>query len=205
MEEQQHKPVNPFIKMVAQMSVEKASAVLGKLLRTDARIEVENVAMSDLSTVTAQISGSGDRIIGAFIDLNGDTEFKFLLFVNDQDSFILTDLMLRRPLGTTKSFDKYVYSTVKEIGNILSSAIAGVFSVDFKLKLKPTPPFSIHDFSGSIFEEYIINAGLPTDDVMIIESIFDVVGHGLRCNMYIIPLDEEKVLKHLKANGNETC
>lgn len=205
MDEQQQRSVNPFIKMVAKMSVEKASAVLGKLLRTDAKIEVENVYMSDMSAVTAQISASGDRIIGAFIDLNGDTEFKFLLFVNDQDSFLLTDLMLRRPLGATKAYDKYVYSTVKEIANILASAIAGVFSVDFKLKLKPTPPFSVHDFSGSIFEEYVMSAGLPTDDVMIIESVFDVIGHGLRCNMYIIPLDEQKVLQHLKANGNEAC
>lgn len=198
----EHKPVNPFIKMVAKMSVEKASAVLGKLLRTDAKIEVESVYMSDLSTVTEQISGCGDRIIGAFIDLKGETEFKFLLFVNDADSFLLTDLMLRRPLGATNSFDKYVYSTVKEVANILASAIAGVFSVDFKLKIKPTPPFSIHDFSGSIFEEYVISAGITNDEVMIIESVFDVIGHGLRCNMYVIPMDEKKVLEHLTGNGN---
>ncbi|MFA6583618.1 MAG: hypothetical protein WCS77_04905 [Elusimicrobiaceae bacterium] len=196
---EQHTPVNKYIRMVSQMSVEKASAVLGKLLKNDAKIELENVYMSDMSAITSKMNASGERIIGAMIDLTGDTDFKFLLFVNDKDSFLLTDLMLRKPIGTTTAFGPYVYSTVKEIGNILASAIAGVFSVDFKLNLKPTPPYGMHDFSGSIFEEYIMNSQIIAEEIVIIESVFNVVGHGLRCSMYIIPVDEKKVLEHLAA------
>ena len=187
-----------MIKTVAELSVEKASLVLAKLLRNGARIEVQKVYPADISAVTAEMNSLDSKIIGAYIDLKGDMAFKFLFYVEEKDSLLLTDMLLKKPLGTTKDFGVYTYSTVQEIGNILSSAIAGVFNADFQIRVLPTPPSVVHSFAGTVFGEYIAGAMPDADEILIIESVFKLAEPGLKCRMYVVPYKgSEKILNYL--------
>jgi len=192
--------VDKILKMFAQLSVEKASRVLEKLVRNEAKIVLQDTYAADISQVTAKINEIDSKIIGAFVDIEGDINFKFLFYMEERDALSLTDLMLRRSVGTTTEFNKYVYSAVKEMGNILSSAVAAAFAADFDVSLRPCPPDLLHDFGGTVFEEYIMRSTPEADTILIIESIFKVVGTDMRCTMYIIPGDgSDKILHYLVA------
>ena len=190
--------INRAIRLVAQISIDKSSQVLSKLVKTGAMIEMQDAFLADLPSLTERVARENDEVVGALIDLQGDATFKFLFFVTLNDSFLLADLLLKRPLGTTTTLDQYASSAVQEIGNILSSAIAGVFASDFDINLRPNPPVVVHDFAGSIFQEFLISAVDQRNEILLIESRFRVVQHDIHCRMFLVPMgDSEKILSYI--------
>ncbi|MCA9400481.1 MAG: chemotaxis protein CheC [Candidatus Omnitrophica bacterium] len=193
------KSVDRALELIAKLSIDKASQVFSKMIKAGARIDLEKVYVADISEASAKVVSEGEEeIVGAFIDLVGDAPFKFLFFINKDDSLVVTDMILRREIGTTKEFNAYSHSAVQEIGNILASAISNVFATDFQIAMKPTPPEVIHDFAGTVFEEYIMGVALEKNEILIIESVFHVVSQDIRCRMFILPMPEtEKVLNYI--------
>ena len=190
--------INRAIKLVAKISIDKASQVFSKLLKTGARIEMQNAFLSDLTAVTEQINQSNTNVVGAFIDLVGEANFKFLFYVQLPDSMVLADLMLRRAVGTTKDFDSNASSAVQEVGNILASAISGVFATDFSINLSPTPPVVVNDYVGAVFQAFLVSAVAERNEILIIESCFHVIKDDIHCHMYLLPVGEsEKVLSYI--------
>ncbi|MFA5260308.1 MAG: chemotaxis protein CheC [Candidatus Omnitrophota bacterium] len=194
-----HEPkINRAIKLVAKISIDKASQVFSKLLKSGARIEMENAFLADLTSVTEKINQDDTNVVGAFVNLVGEVNFKFLFYVQIQDSMLLADLMLRREVGTTKEFDLYAASAVQEIGNILASAISGVFASDFSIDLQPTPPLVVNDYVGTVFQEFLVSTVPERNEILIIESCFHVIKNDIRCHMYLLPVGEsEKVLSYI--------
>ena len=189
---------NNAVALIARLSVDKSSRMLSKFVKSGARIDVERAYVADITEVTKNVLAENDEVVGAFIDLIGDAPFKFLFFVNIKDSLILTDLILRRPFGTAKEFDVYASSSVQEIGNILASAISNVFATDFQIVMKPSPPQVVHDFAGTLFEEYLMEVAQEKNDIFFIETKFVVVEHDIRCHMFIVPMHgSENVLNSI--------
>lgn len=188
--------IDKALKFVAKLSIDKASQVLSKTIKAGATIELEDVFLADISEITSQvIKYESNEVVGAFIDLVGSAQFNFLFYVNLTDSLIVTDLMLRREIGTTKELDLYAKSSVQELGNIISSAISNVFVSDFQISLKPTPPVVVHDYASTVFEEFILRSSPEKDEILIIESIFKVIQHDIRCKMFLLPAgDSDKLL-----------
>lgn len=193
--------VSKVLQMIAQLSIDRASQVLSKLVKTGAKIVLEKAYVADIAEVTARINSdttNDGEVIGSMVDMVGDAPFKFLFYSDAQSCLVLTDLMLRRQVGTTKGYDMYVQSAVQEIGNILSSAACNVFSTDFEISLKPTPPKVVHDFVGAVFQEFVVGAASETDEILIIESRFHIVSHDIRCDMFILPFPgSEKVINYI--------
>ena len=193
------KDVHYVLRIVAKLSIDKASQVLSKMVRNGAKIELEKVYVADISAATEKImeAESGD-VIGAFVDLVGDIPIKFLFYVDTRDSMVLTDLILRRKDGTTKEIDTYTLSAVQELGNIISSAITNVFASDFQVQMKPSPPVVVHDYASTVFQEFIMEAATENNEILMIESSFRVVKLDIKCRMFLLPrTDAQKTLANI--------
>jgi len=180
--------IDRLLKTVAEQSIDKSSQVLSKMLNCDARIDLKRVAFEDVTTVTQSINESSGEVIAASIDLVGDAPFRFLFWVSVADAYKLTDLFLGQAVGTTKEFDEYTSSTVQEIGNILSSAVTNVFVANFQVAMRPEPPFVSRDYSGSIFEEFVMAVAMDRNELLLIESRFSIAECEMDCRMYLLPL-----------------
>ncbi|MCD4780389.1 MAG: chemotaxis protein CheC [Candidatus Omnitrophica bacterium] len=193
--------VDKALKLIAKLSIDKSSQVLSKMIKSGARIDLENVCVVDITEATEKVIGQSDQeVVGAFIDLVGDAPFKFLFYVNVADSLVLTDLILKREIGMTKIFDVYAQSAVQEMGNILSSAISNVFSSDFQISMAPTPPTVINDYASTVFTEYIMSVAVDKNEILIIESVFNIVATNIGCRMFILPVGEsEKILSYVAS------
>ncbi len=194
--------IDRAVKLIARLSIDKASQVFSKTIKSGAKIEIDKAYIADISDATAQAYAEDSEVVGAFIDLNGDAPFKFLFYIKDKDSLILTDLMLRREIGFTTEFSIYTESSVQEIGNILASAISNVFSADFGIALKPTPPTVVHDYAGTVFEEYLMDVVSDRNEILIIESKFCIVKSDIRCAMFLLPYPgSEKALASISNSA----
>ena len=194
----QRDKTNKILTLIAKLSIDKASRTLSKFVKSGARIALERTYIADISDITKSMMSDSSEVVGAFVNLVGDAPFKFLFFVDVKDSMLLSDLILTGKTGNAKEFGIYTLSAVQEMGNILASSISNVFSVDFQITLRPSPPEMVHDYVGTIFAEYITEVALDIDEVFIIESKFHVVEHDIDCHMFIVPMKgSEEVLQRV--------
>jgi chemotaxis protein CheC len=193
--------IDKVLMVVAEQCIDKASSVLSKTVRSGAKIELKNVTLSDITDVTAVVNETNHEVAVAYIDLMGDTPFKFLFFVSIRSACTLTDLFVELDPGTTTEYNELVESTVQEIGNILASAITNVFTKNFDIAMQPSPPQVTCDFSGSLFEQFVMSAAMSTDQILLIESEFILVKHHLECFMYMLPMEGSEALLGLSSGG----
>lgn len=190
--------VSKAIELIAQLSIDRASQVLSKLVKSGAKITLEKAYMTTVAEATAKVNAEEGEVMGALIDLMGSAPFKFLFYTSVESSRLMTELILQRKAASIDNFDLYVHSAVQEVGNILSSAVCNVFASDFNIAIKPSPPTVIHDFAGTVFQECILDTVSEEDDILIIESQFCIVRRNIYCNMFILPMPgSEKTLNYI--------
>jgi len=195
--------IDAIVRSLAQMSIDKSSLVLAKIINVPVKIELDKVFSADVTEMTAAMNEQESRMLAAFIKINGEAPFHFLFMADEPASLLLTDLMLKKPVGTNKEIGRYVRSTVQEIANILSSAIAGMLSNSFQMSLRASTPRVAYDFAGTVFQEFMLEAMSDTDQIVVMENIFRLESHDIKCSMYIIPESGmDKVLKS-KFNGDK--
>jgi chemotaxis protein CheY-P-specific phosphatase CheC len=195
--------IDNILKMVARLSIDKASNVFSKLIRTGAKVELEDIYFADMTKITRQFfKDNYGEVVASFVELEGEASFSFLFFVKEESGRILTDLMVRQEVGQTKEHDEYVDAAVQEIGNVLASSIANVFSDNFQIRLTPTPPIVVHDTADVIFVEYIGRALTPLEEMLMIDVTFRVVNQDIDCRMFILPTkDSRQVLTYISGSN----
>ena len=180
--------VNRAVRLIAEQSIDRASQSLSKMIKAGAAINLKRVDMVDVADITVDLNSENQEVTGSFVDLLGDAPFKFLFYVQTKGALMLTDLFLKRKLGSTLQYDENVSSTIQEIGNILASAVANTFTSDFQLRFKPTPPVVFNDFAASLFEELIFEAAGEDNKILLIESKLVVMKINLPCRIFVIPM-----------------
>ncbi len=189
------KEINRAIKFIAELSVDRASQVFSKTIKSGAKITFERSYVADITDITSNVYNEEKEIVCSVVDLEGKASFKFLFYIGVEDSFMLTDLILKRQIGTTKEYDIYTQSAVQEIGNILASTVANVISAHTGITIRPKPPIVVKDFLGAVFEEFVLGVIGDRDEILTIETKFSLVRINIDCSMFLIPYqDSEKVL-----------
>lgn len=181
--------INRTFRVVAERSLERASDMFAKFVRRNARIELKQVRIVHPNEATEAINAENRPIAAAYVDLLGDAPFKFLVCIGLEDARKVTDLIIGLPVGTTKVMDTMAMSAVQEVGNILASSVANVFSADFNISLKPEPPRVMMDFIGMIFAEFILMSDPDRENLILIESVVEIVEHNIDCTMFLLPVE----------------
>ena len=195
--------IDNIVRSLAQMSIDKSSLVLAKIINVPVKIEMDKIYSADVTDLTSAMNEQEARMLAAFIRINGEASFSFLLMADEPASLLLTDLMLKKPVGTNKEVGRYVRSTVQEIANILSSAIAGMLSNAFQMSLRASTPRVAYDYAGIVFQEFMMEVATDSDQLVVMENIFRLENHDIKCSMFIVPdRDINKVLES-KFNGDK--
>jgi len=88
----------------------------------------------------------------------------------------LSELMLRRPAGTSTELGELEQSAIKEAGNILSGAYMNALSDFMGMMLVPSVPSLVIDQAGAILTTTYLNFGHDRDYVFCVETAFQVAG-----------------------------
>lgn len=183
------------LSIVLDMCTDAASRALSKALRTAATIYITETAVYDALDITEKLNKDEREMVASLLVLNGTGNGKVLFMVDKKDAFVLKDLYLREPVGNTKEYDAYVESTIQEIGNILSGSISNSFSADFGLTILPSPPLVTCDFAGTIFETMIMEDLLEDDNLILMDTTFNILHYNFNCYFYLMP--GKKIIERL--------
>lgn len=175
------------INIIFGVGIVRASRALSKTLKAGAKMKMEKTSVADISDVTEQMNDNHQEMSGAIVNFDGDVPLKMLFLIPQKNVFKLTDLFMRKPIGTTTEFNEFTESVVQEVGNILASSIYNVMVSDFDAKMSLSSPAVMSDFAGTIFSMFIMEEAMLTDSLLLIETRFEISKVALECYLFLLP------------------
>jgi chemotaxis protein CheC len=160
------------LREVANIGAGHAATALSTLTNRRIMITVPEVRVSRLEEV-AEILGSPDDVVAAVLmHMMGDLTGRTLVLFPEQNARQLCDILLRKPVGTTKAYGEMEQSGLKEVGNILSSAYLNALSDFMGMMLVPSVPSLAIDLAGAVLTSAYMNFGYDRDYVFCVETEF---------------------------------
>lgn len=160
------------LREVANIGAGHAATALSTMTGGTIMISVPTINIARLEEVPPQISGPEEPVAAVLMNMLGDLTGRTLLVFPKPTAIRLSELMLRRPAGSSKDLGELEQSAIKEAGNILSGAYMNALSDFMGLMLLPSPPSLAIDMSTAVLTTAYLQFGSDKDYVFCVESEF---------------------------------
>ena len=160
------------LREVANIGAGHAATALSQLTNRTIMISVPEVNITRLEEVPEVLGKADDVVAAVLMHMMGDLTGRTLLLFPEASARQLCDILLRRPIGTTREFGAMEQSGLKEVGNILSSAYLNALSDFMGMMLVPSVPSLAIDLCGAVLTSTYMNFGYARDFVFCVETEF---------------------------------
>ena len=177
------------LREVANIGAAHAATALSTMTGQTIMISVPMLNIARLEEVPPQISGPEEPVAAVMMHMLGDLTGRTLLVFPKPTAIRLSELMLRRPPGSSKDLGELEQSAIREAGNILSGAYMNALSDFMGMMLLPSPPSLAIDMSTAVMTTAYLQFGSDKDFVFCIESEFHMkdIGEQLRGFFLLLP------------------
>lgn len=191
--------INTFGEINKQAAL-NASRALSKLIDRPIGIEISQPSVKKLNELSPIVDPE-EIVATIYLPITGAVKGATLLVFPKETSFTLSDLLVRRELGTTRKLSELDKSALKEVGNILFGNYLTVFSNKLQIKLiEHIPQFSF-DMFGAITSQILASFAQDVEEALCIEIEF--IFRALKIKGYLLLLFRQEeitaVLRSLKS------
>ncbi len=160
------------LREVANIGAGHAATALSQMTGATIMISVPRINIARLEDIPPQIASPEEPVAAVLMHMLGDLTGRTLLVFPRPTAMRLSELMLRRPEGSSKGLGELEQSAIKEAGNILSGAYMNALSDFMGLMLLPSPPSLAVDMSQAVLSTAYVQFGASDDYVFCVESQF---------------------------------
>lgn len=160
------------LREVANMGAGHAATALSQMTGSTIMISVPRINIARLEEIPPQIASPEEPVAAVLMHMLGDLTGRTLLVFPRPTAMRLSELMLRRPAGSSKGLGELEQSAIKEAGNILSGAYMNALSDFMGMMLLPSPPSLAVDMSQAVLSTAYVQFGSDRDYVFCVESEF---------------------------------
>ncbi len=160
------------LREVANMGAGHAATALSQMTGATIMISVPRINIARLEDIPPEISAPEEPVAAVLMRMLGDLTGRTLLVFPRPTAIRLSELMLRRPEGSSKGLGELEQSAIKEAGNILSGAYMNALSDFMGVMLLPSPPSLAIDMSQAVLSTAYVQFGSDRDYVFCVESEF---------------------------------
>jgi len=156
---------------INEQAVARTSESLSKLIDRTVEVGICKTEVKEIEELSPLI-GIEDVVAGIYLPVTGDIKGAALLIFPQETAFTLSDLLVKRPAGTTRKLDELDESAIKEVGNIISGNYLTVLSNTLQVKIIQHLPNFSFDMFGAIVSQIITEFAQKTERALIIEIEF---------------------------------
>ena len=160
------------LREVANMGAGHAATALSQMTGGTIMISVPRINIARLEEIPPQIASPEEPVAAVLMHMLGDLTGRTLLVFPRPTAMRLSELMLRRPEGSSKGLGELEQLAIKEAGNILSGAYMNALSDFMGMMLLPSPPSLAVDMSHAVLSTAYVQFGSDRDFVFCVESEF---------------------------------
>ena len=164
------------LREVANIGAGHAATALSQMTDRTIMINVPEVNVRRVEEV-ADLLGPPDTVVAAVLmHVMGDLTGRTAVILPVTAARTLCDLLMRRPPGSTDAFGPMEDSSLKETGNILTSAYLTALSDFMGMMLVPSVPSLVTDYAGAVLTAAHLNFAREQDIVFCVDTAFRVEG-----------------------------
>lgn len=160
------------LREVANIGAGHAATALSQMTGQTIMISVPRINIARLEDIPPQIMSPEEPVAGVLMHMLGDLTGRTLLVFPRPTAIRLSELMLRRPKGSSTGLGELEQSAIKEAGNILSGAYMNALSDFMGIMLLPSPPSLAVDMSQAVLGTAYVQFGSDDDFLFCVESQF---------------------------------
>ncbi len=185
---------------VGNIGMGHAATSLSKMLHRKVTMTVPYINMLPVERLP-EIFGNVEALVaGVYLQISGDAGGKILLMFPRECALNMADLLMDRPMGTTKVLSQIDQSALKEVGNILIGSHLTALNQFTGLRLRQSVPQLAFDMIGAIMDFVIIELSQIAADALVIETQLLEPTNRIK-GYFIFLLDPESPTKILNALG----
>ena len=125
------------------------ATALSKMVNREVKINIPSVEMPDMEQIIEQATqGKQKSVVGMHMDLNGDVSGGALLLLPKYSALAFSDLLMKKPIGTTARIEDAHTMKLREMGVRLCSAYIKVVNEFLGVNLKPGEPDIVVNMEG---------------------------------------------------------
>jgi chemotaxis protein CheC len=175
-----------ILREVSNIGAGHAATALSQLIGRRINLEVPEVVLEDISKV-AEIAGGADALVaGLYFQILGDSRGNIFMIFPAASARAIVALATGQEMLSDFQ-DEMSVSTIKEVGNILSSAFLSAISQLTGLSLIPSVPGFAYDMAGSILDYVLIEISRLADKALVIETAFTEGREEIKGHFFLLP------------------
>ena len=174
------------IREISNIGMGNAATSLSTLVNTRVDITVPAVRVVPDTEISRVLGGEETEVCAAYVQVVGDTHGHLVMIFSTADTQKLLGLMAPGAdlvIGESEMAN----SALQELGNILSSSYLRSLADMTGLVMHATVPAVARDFAGSIVSYVVSNMYELTEDIMVVETHFEVGGDRIDGQCLFIP------------------
>jgi len=175
------------LREIGNVGAGNAATALSQIINRRINMTVPQVAILPLGEVPEVVGGPETMVAGVYLRVFGPAPGSILFLLPSDSAYMLADMLMGRPTGTTTMLSAMDESALMEIGNILANAFLNALSHFTQLTLLPSIPALAVDMAGAILSVILIQLGQLGDHALVIETEFKSAGDDVRGHFFLIP------------------
>lgn len=175
-----------------------AVTALARMLSKRVDMNVPRVRILEFKDVAKVLGGEERLVVGIYLDLNRDISGNIMFILDLNSAINLTNMLLNRT-ERKDELDDMAMSALSEVGNILASSYVNSLSSLTNLDIAISVSSLAIDMAGAILSVPAIQFGYISDQVLLIETIFEEGNNSVKGNLFLLPdmVSFEKILSSL--------
>ena len=183
------------LREVANIGAGHAATALSQMTSATIMITVPTINIMRLEDLPPQLGEDEEPVAAVLMSMLGDLTGRTLLVFPKRTVLRLSEMMLRRPVGSSSALGELECSAIKEAGNILSGAYMNALSDFMGMMLLPSPPTLAIDMSAAVLTSAYLQFGVDFDYVFCVESEFIMQDSNERLRGFFLLLPDPASLQ----------
>lgn len=188
------------IQVLANVGITHGAESLSRIINKRVDLAIPEVRMMPIEKIPETVGAVGDVYIGVYMPITGDVKGTVVLSLPDKSGFELIDSLFGMASGETKELSEDGESALKEITNIVGTAVLNAISEKTGLVIMPDVPAIRRDFMQSIMDSILAVYNTHNDYALIMDTEFYYQDDRVMGNLLILPETESlrSLVDHLQ-------
>ncbi|BCR06861.1 CheY-P-specific phosphatase CheC [Desulfuromonas versatilis] len=159
------------LKEISNIGMGHAATALSQMIGDTVHLRVPRITVSEIGAVPDLLGGPEKVVVGITLQVLGDARGNILLVFPRESVTLLLSRLVRKEFRESE-LDELSTSTLKEVGNILSSAYLSALGSLLHMTLIPSIPLLAFDMAGAVVDNILIELSEAGELALIVETDF---------------------------------
>ncbi len=160
------------VQVLSNVGITDAAESLSKIINRRVDLSIPDVSVLAIESIPQSFGDVDSVYLGVYMPIVGQINGTILFSLREDSGYELVDMLLGLPQGTTNTLTEDGESVLKEVTNIVGSAVVNAFADKIEMAIKPTVPSVVHDYMQSILDSILAFHTAENEYALVMDTEF---------------------------------